>query len=267
MLGEVLLLSLFIALTSGFTTSYAAFSRSEFLIVTVAHSALAGLSVLYYISYIFGFQVSSMHEWLMLVLLTTVVCLAVGRIREHGEKELISAVIFALTLSIAALFMALLPGNLIARMWNFLTGSILLVTHLDLLIVSVISLVTCSLYTFFYREFLLISYDYEYALSTGIPARLLNYILSMLISLITIVCVYTVGLFVTYSILMIPGTLLSRARLRTNSMIVLSSAIVLLSLLTSVLLSSYVPVPPSGLCGIIVCVLSLVPYLARIIRT
>ncbi len=266
MLYYVILLSSFIALITGFTTSYAAFSRSEFLIVTVAHSALAGLAILYYLSYILGFQVTSLHEWLILIVLTLAVCFAVGRIREHGEKELISAIIFALTLSIAALFMALLPGNLIARMWGFLTGSILLVTKVDLLIVALITLIMCPLYTLFYREFLLVSYDYEYALSTGICARVLNYLLSVMISLTTLVCTYTVGLFVTYAILLIPGTLLSRAHLRARSVIIFSSLIVFLSLLTSTLISSLVPVPPSGLCGVVACALSMLPYLARTVR-
>jgi ABC-type Mn2+/Zn2+ transport system permease subunit len=262
-----LLLSVLISLLCGFTSVYAAISRSEFLIVTVAHAILAGLAILYYISWITGIEVTDVHVWATMFIIALTVCTGIVKIREHGEKELIYSIIFAVTLSVAALFMSLLPGFLIAKMWAFLTGSILLVTSFDVLLVFVLCLIACSLYATMYREFLLVSYDIEYALATGLPARTLNYLLSILISIVTLVCVYTVGVFVTYAILMIPGIVLIRSRIRVGLAIPLSVLIILASLVLSYVISTTLNVTLSGMCGITLCLIAVLTYLIRVIVT
>jgi len=263
MFVQLAALSLLLSLLCGFTTSYAVLARAEFLIVTIAHAVLAGLAALYYVASMLHVEVTDVHAWIAALVVALAVCASMIRIREHAERELISAVVFAITLSIAALFMALLPGHLIAKMWSFLTGSILLISPEDVLIVFLATLIACTLYTLFYRDFVLIAYDLEYALSTSIHARALNYLLSMLIALTTLVCVYTVGVFVTYAILMIPGTLMARARLRVSHMIILSVIVILVSLLCSVSLALLLNLPPSGLCGVIACLVSLLCYLVK----
>ncbi|GEM_PF-4033104 len=262
---ELIVVSILLSLISGYTSTFASISRSEFLVVTISHTVLAGLAALLYSSYVFHFQVSELHMWLISIVVAVVTCAALVSIREHGEKELIVALVFASMLSVAAFFMALLPGYLIARMWSFLTGNILLVTPDDVLMLFLICLVSCVLYTLYYREFILVSYDMEYALSTGISARAMLYILSMLISIAVLACVYIVGLFVTYALLMIPGTVLAKARFKIRDMTIISTVITLFSLVLSIILALKLNVPPSGLCGICVCILASLTFLARAI--
>ncbi len=260
---QLLVVSTLLSLISGYTSTFASISRSEFLVVTISHTVLAGLAALLYLSYVLHFQVSELHMWLISIVVALVTCATLVSIREHGEKELIVALVFASMLSVAALFMALLPGYLIARMWSFLTGNILLVTPDDMFMLFLICLVSCILYTLYYREFVLISYDMEYALSTSISARVMLYALSMLISVAVLACVYIVGLFVTYALLMIPGTVLAKARFRIRDMTVTSTLITLTSLVLSTMIALKLNVPPSGLCGICVCILTSLTFLVR----
>ena len=119
----------------------------------------------------------------------------------------------------------------------------------------------------FYREFLLISYDYEYALSTSIPARTLDYILSLLISVTTLVCVYTVGVFVTYAMLMIPRMVLIKTRLRVSNVIILSIITIFTSLIFSLLVSYVFELAPSGLCGLTLCLICVLTYVIMLIAS
>ncbi len=265
LLIQLLTISVLLSLIAGYTSTYASISRSEFLVVTISHAVLAGLAILLYISNMLHINVSELHMWITSLLVAILTCAALTSIREHEEKELIVALVFALTLSIAALFMALLPGYMIARMWSFLTGNILLTTPEDMFMLFIICLVCCTLYTFYYREFILVSYDMEYALSTGISARAILYLLSILISIAVLACVYIVGLFVSYAILMIPGTVLAKARFRIREMIITSTVTVFIALLLSTLIALKTNVPPSGLCGICICILTSLTFIIRII--
>ncbi len=253
---ELICLSVLISLLSGFSSTFTSISRSGFLVVTVSHAILASLAVLFYVAYLCGVHVSSTLVWLIMLLTALPVCAFVSHVRLFGERDLILSIIFALMLSIAALFMAILPGYMVSRMWSFLTGSLLLVSPIDVFFVFIICIICSTFYTFFYREFLLVSYDYEYALATSIPASTMNYLLSILISISTLACVYVLGLFVTYAVMLIPGAVLANARIRTSTSIIANTLTVFATLIISITLAFRYNIPPSGLCGVMISIVA-----------
>ena len=253
---ELTCLSILISLLAGFSSTYTSISRSGFLVVTISHAILASLAVLFYIAYIFNIYVTPILTWTIMLITALPVCAFVSHVRLFSERDLILSIIFALMLSIAALFMAILPGFMISRMWSFLTGSILLVSPMDMTFIFIICLICSTLYTLFYREFLLVSYDYEYALATSIPAGAINYLLSILISISTLACVYVLGLFVTYAVMLIPGAVLVNARVRPSLSIFLNILIIFITLMISIMLAFKYNIPPSGLCGVMISILA-----------
>ncbi len=265
LLVKLVCLSALISIVSGFTSTYTSISRSSFLVVTVSHAILASLSILFYIVYIFNISINPLLVWIVVISTSLITCGFIIHVRELSERDLILSTIFALFLSIAALFMAILPGFMISRMWSFLTGSIFLISDQDIFIMFIICLFCSTLFTWFYREFILISYDYDYALSTSIRARALYYLLSILISLTTLACVYVLGLFVTYAVLLIPGSVLINAKVRPVYTIFLTSSLVFITLIISIFLSINLNIPPSGLCGIIISIFAGLVVIARVL--
>ncbi len=258
-------LSCMISIVSGYTSTFTSISRSSFLIVTVSHAILASLAVMLYVVYILRLTLTPLLVWSVIIVTSLITCSFIVHVRAFTERELILSTIFALVLSIAALFMAILPGYMISRMWSFLTGSLFMVSDLDISIMFVICLFCSTLFTWFYREFILISYDYDYALATSLRARELYYLLSILISLTTLACVYVLGLFVTYAVLLIPGSILINARVRPSSSVFLTSILVFTTLVLSIFLSLNLNVPPSGLCGVIISIFAGLIILARLV--
>ncbi|NPA24032.1 MAG: metal ABC transporter permease [Crenarchaeota archaeon] len=267
---ELVCVSILIALLAGYSSTFTSISRSSFLVVTISHAILATLAALFYIAYIYSLHVGPLLIWLVMFVTALSVCAFVSHVRLFSERDLVLSIIFALMLSIAALFMAVLPGYMVSRMWSFLTGSLLLITPVDISLIFIICLICSTLYTFFYREFLLVSYDYEYALATSISASAMNYVLSILISIATLACVYVLGLFVTYAVMLIPGSVLVNARVRPSTSVIMSIMIVFITLMISIGLAFSYNIPPSGLCGVMISVLAglviLVRFLTRRIK-
>ena len=255
---EQIILSILVSLLCGFSSVFTSISRSEFLIIVVTHAVLAGVSAIVYLNWLFNCTLSL---WFGMIIIPVITCLVILRIQELIEKELILSIIFAVTLAIAVLFMSIIPDYLIPQIWNCLIGNILLITYDDILLIGILTITSLLLYILMYRKFILISFDLEYAQSLKINTKLLHYLLMIVISITAIVCTYVIGLFMTYALMLIPANTFLRIfqyRITVTKLVIICIIEVFLSLVISLILSYYTQLPPSALCGLILCIIALV---------
>ena len=90
---------------------------------------------------------------------------------------------------------------------SYLFGSIMAVSLQNIFLMLLLDAIIISCVLFLYKEILGISYDEEYASISGVPARILYYIILMLIALTVIMLIQAVGLIMVIALFTLPASI------------------------------------------------------------
>jgi ABC-type Mn2+/Zn2+ transport system permease subunit len=167
----------------------------------LAHAILPGVAV----GYLVGNGPSDMLFWWALV---TAIISAFGigvisrstRIREDTAIGIIFAGMFALGIALIST-----TNNYAVDLTHFLFGNVLGVQTRDLLFSAIFGLLVLAMIFFFYKEFLVLSFDSVLATTLRLPTRLLHYLLLVLIAVSIVVALQTVGVALMLAMLVTPA--------------------------------------------------------------
>ncbi|MFN2197226.1 MAG: metal ABC transporter permease [Anaerolineales bacterium] len=167
----------------------------------LAHAILPGVAV----GYLVGNGPSDMLFWWALV---TAIISAFGigvisrstRIREDTAIGIIFAGMFALGIALIST-----TNNYAVDLTHFLFGNVLGVQARDLLFSAIFGLLVLAMIFFFYKEFLVLSFDSVLATTLRLPTRLLHYLLLVLIAVSIEVALQTVGVALMLAMLVTPA--------------------------------------------------------------
>jgi manganese/iron transport system permease protein len=167
----------------------------------LAHAILPGVAV----GYLVGNGPSDMLFWWALV---TAIISAFGigvisrstRIREDTAIGIIFAGMFALGIALIST-----TNNYAVDLTHFLFGNVLGVQARDLLFSAIFGLLVLAMIFFFYKEFLVLSFDSVLATTLRLPTRLLHYLLLVLIAVSIVVALQTVGVALMLAMLVTPA--------------------------------------------------------------
>lgn len=221
----------------GITGTYVVVKRLGYLAGGIAHSVLGGMGAAYYL----GAQ--PMIGALLSALLAA---LAIGWISlrwQQYEDTLIGAM-WAIGMAIGVLFISQTPGYNVDLM-SYLFGNILMVRSQDLYLMAVVDLVIASCVLLFYRQFLAVSFDEEFARLRGIKVDLWYLLLLSLVALTVVLLIQVVGLILVIALLTLPAAIAGQYAGTLGRMMLV--AIGLGAMFTSGGLAlSYAPDLPSG---------------------
>ena len=174
----------------------------------------------------FGF----MQRALLAAGLASIVCAVVGTfVVLKGMAFMGDAVAHSSLTGMAVAF--LLGGNVLGASWN----EVALIGIIAGLVILVVGL--------FYKELLFTSYDATMAAASGIPVRLIYYLLPVLVAVTTVASLKAVGIVLVLALLVTPaatGNLLAR---RLPAIMATSVAVGLLSIVVGLYLSFYLDLP------------------------
>jgi ABC-type Mn2+/Zn2+ transport system permease subunit len=161
-----------------------------------AHAAFAGVTLAYLIG------LPPMPLALAFGLITVWIT---GLLEERGRMKLdVSIGIFyTATMALAILFIGLMKSYN-AEVYGYLFGSILSVSHEELLFSGLLVVVVVGIVLLFSKEFFFIAFDQKMAEASGVPARRLFFLLLSLIALTIVVSLKTVGAILVFALLIIP---------------------------------------------------------------
>jgi len=128
------------------------------------------------------------------------------------------------------------PGYSVDLM-SFLFGSILSVPRLDIWYMCGLALGVIVIVAVFYREFIAMSYDEEFAAVAGVPVRLLYFTLLGLISLSVVMIIRVVGLILVIALLTIPPYIAEKYVKSLGRMMIVASCLGILFTLTGLWVS------------------------------
>ncbi len=139
-----------------------------------------------------------------------------------------------------------LPGGDAAGIESFIYGKTASLLFSDLIAIAIVTAMTLIVCIAFFKEFTLLCFDDSYAATQGWPTWLLDAVMLLLVTLVTVVGLQAVGLILIIALLIIPP---AAARFWTNhlpTMTIVSAAIGLLSGWLGGTLSAVIDDLPAG---------------------
>lgn len=174
-------------------------NRLVFMAGGIAHAAYGGIGLAFY----FGWPV--IPSTVGFTLFSSAV---MARVTLHRKErsDTVVGVLWAAGMALGILLLDLSPGYNVDLM-SYLFGSILTVPRSDVLIMCFLDSGLIALVLLFYKYFLAMSFDEEFARARGIPVASLHYVLLAMIAITVVMIIQVVGLILVIALLTIPSYL------------------------------------------------------------
>lgn len=210
----------------------------------LAHAILPGIAIAYLLDVNFFWGALAMS------LLTAV---GIGYLSGQGKikEDTAIGIFFAASFALGVGLLSTVKSYSV-DLTHILFGNVLSVSTTDLLLTAGLGLLVLVLIFFFYKEFLVISFDPVLAATLKLPLNLLNYLLLITIAMTIVVSLQTVGVALLVAMLVTPA---ATAYLLTHSlwkMMLIGSVVGAFSSVTGLYVSFYTNIA-SGAAVVLVC--------------
>lgn len=233
-----MLAALMVGVVCAIVGTYIVLRGMAFFGDALAHAVLPGIAIGYLVG---GGAREPLFWWSLFT--AVVASLGIGSISRGAQlrEDTAIGIVFA---GMFALGIALISTvrDYTADLTHFLFGDVLGVSASDLGLIAIFGLVILLTVFLFYKEFLVLSFDPLLATTLRVPARLLEYILLILIALAVVVSLQTVGVALMVAMLVTPAATAYLLTRRLPYMMALGAALASLSGMIGLYLSFYVSI-------------------------
>ena len=202
--------------------------------------------------------------WLAIpVAVVAAICILKLNDSHHISGDSAIAILSSSSLAIGIMAISLTKG-VNTDINNYLFGSILSLNNQDMVISVILSIVVLALYIFSYHKMFALTFDQDFAKSTGINVQFYNIIIAILCSLTIVLGMRMMGALLISSLTIFP-CLTSMYYCKTFKRVVISSAILSIICFTIGLSISYLYAAPTGASIVIVnlavlCIVQLIHH-------
>jgi len=204
-----------VSLVCGVIGSLVVVNRIVFLAGGIAHAAYGGIGLAFFMGwpYVAGtLGVSVVSAGIM----------AAVTLRARHRADAVVGVIWAVGMAIGVILLDLTPGYN-ADLMSYLFGSILAVPASDLWQMGAIAVGVVIAVSFYYNDFLAMSYDDEFARLRRVPVTFLYCLLLVMIALTVVMIIRVVGLILVIALLTIPPFIAEKFTGSLRAMMVVAS--------------------------------------------
>ena len=236
-LQYALLAGVLASIGCGVTGTYVVVKRIGLMSGGIAHTALGGMGVAYYMGQepLLGAVVAALAAAILIAWVSL----------KHGEQEdiLISA-LWAVGMAVGVIFISRTPGYNVDLM-SYLFGNVLLVEPGALILMLILDVVILLVVGLFYKQLLAVSFDEEFARVRGLSTAWYYTLLLCMVALTVVLLLPVVGLLLVIALLTLPAAIAVHFASSLRSIMALS--VVLGIIFTSCGLGlSYGPDLPAG---------------------
>ena len=192
-------------------------NRIVFLSGGIAHAAFGGIGLAFFFGwpYLVGTIGFSVIAALVMAIVT---------LKAKHRADTIIGVIWAIGMAIGILLLDLTPGYNVDLM-SYLFGSILTVPDSDIWMMVGVAAVIFGVVTYFYNDYLALSYDEEFAQIRGVRVNTLYVLMIVMLALGVVMIIQVVGLILVIALMTIPPYIAEKYSKSLLSMMVLSSVL------------------------------------------
>ena len=204
-----------VSLVCGVIGTLVVVNRIVFLAGGIAHAAYGGIGLAFFMGwpYVVGtLGVSVVSAGIM----------AAVTLKARHRADAMVGVVWAVGMAIGVILLDLTPGYN-ADLMSYLFGSILAVPASDLWQMGAIGVGVVITVTFYYNDFLAMSYDDEFARLRRVPVTFLYCLLLVMIALTVVMIIRVVGLILVIALLTIPPFIAEKFTGSLRAMMVVAS--------------------------------------------
>jgi len=221
----------------GIIGSYVVVKQIGYLAGGIAHAVLGGMGVAYYLD-------RSPIEGALVAALVFAFILGWVSLRMQQQEDTIIGALWAGGMAIGILFISKTPGYNVDLM-SFLFGNILMIASEDLYWIAGLDLLILVIVFLFYKQFIAVSFDEEFAWLRGIPVERFYLLFLSLVALTIVILIQIVGLILVIALLTLPAAIAGLYVRSLNLMMVLATLFGIV-FTTGGLALSYQPDLPPG---------------------
>jgi zinc transport system permease protein len=266
LMQRALLTALLVSVACGVVGTYVVVRRISYLAGGIAHSILGGMGAAIYLQKVCGVTwLTPLHGALAAALLSAAIIGVVSLRFRQREDTAISA-LWAIGMAAGVLFIYQTPGYQ-QDLMSYLFGSISIVSAEDIWLIVALDVLVVGVSLAFYKQFLAVCFDEEFARTRGIRVEFYFLLLLCLTALTVVLLVTVVGIILVIALLTLPVAVAGYFSRRLWQMMLVASVLSAL-LTTSGLAISYAPRLPAGATVIVLAGgLYLIVMLAARLRT
>lgn len=205
-LRHALYTSIILGVTCGMVGCFIVLRGLALMGDAISHAVLPGVAISYVlqISYFYGAVVFGL-----------ITALSISFIRQHSKIKSDSAIgiVFSAFLALGIILITKIQSAI--NLTSILFGNVLTISAGDRWLTYVVSAVVLLAIFLFYKELVLVTFDKVMAKAGGFPVKFIEYMIMVMLTLITVVSLQTVGVILVVSLLITPA---STAYLLTNKM-------------------------------------------------
>jgi len=226
---NAVLAGLLVSISCGIIGSLVVVNRIVFISGGIAHAAFGGVGL----GFFCGFS-----PFLGAAIFASGASLIMGvvSLKARHRADTIIGVLWAVGMAVGIILIDLTPGYHVDLM-SYLFGSILAVPPADLWLMLPLDGFILLVVLLFYKEFVALSYDEQFAFVVGIPVKTLYLLLLGMTALSIVMIIRVVGLILVIALLTIPPFIAEKYTRSLGQMMVLSSILGILFTLSGLWLS------------------------------
>ena len=226
---NALVAGILVSVVCGVIGTLVVVNRIVFLAGGIAHAAYGGIGLAFFMGWPFlvgtaGFSLAAAGA------------MAAITLKAKHRADAMVGVIWAVGMAAGVVLLDLTPGYHVDLM-SYLFGSILAVPASDLWQMGGIGAVVILIVTWYYNDFLAMSYDDEFARLRNVPVTFLYCLLLGMIALTVVMIIRVVGLILVIALLTIPPFIAEKFTRSLRTMMVASSILSCLFTLSGLWLS------------------------------
>lgn len=221
----------------GVVGSYVVVKRIGYLAGGIAHSVLGGMGIAYYLG-------RAPIEGAFVAAIIFAVVLGWVSLKMQQQEDTVIGALWAGGMAVGILFISQTPGYSVDLM-SFLFGNILMISSDDLFWIAGLDSLILLIVFLFYKQFLALSFDEEFARLRGIPVERFYLLFLTLVALTVVILIQIVGLILVIALLTLPAAVSGHYVRSLNLMMVLATVLGVM-FTTGGLALSYQPDLPPG---------------------
>ena len=236
-LQTAVIAGLLASLGCGVIGTFVVVKRIAFLAGGIAHSVLGGMGAALY------FGLDPLAGALVAAVLFALI-IGWVRLRWQAQEDTLIGALWAIGMALGILFISRTPGYSTDLM-SYLFGNILLVPERELWIMAGLDALLLLVIGLFYRQFLAVAFDEEFARLRGVPVAFFYLLLLCMVAVTVVLLIQVVGLILVIALLSLPAAIAGHYVHSLGRMMVLATALGGLFTVAGLGLS-YAPDLPAG---------------------
>ncbi len=192
-----------VSIICGIIGTYVVVKRLVFISGGIAHTSFGGVGLAYYLGFepMFGAIIFS---------LATAISVGVGTLKAKIREDSTIGMLWAMGMALGVIFINLTKEKTnvyVPTYESILFGSIMLVRTNELYIMAGLIIIILVIVFLFFKEFLALTFDEEYAKVSGVRTGALYIVLLCLIAITVVVLIKVVGIILIIALLTIPAAI------------------------------------------------------------